>query len=106
MPENISEREINSEEVHEIITALPSWILRWGITLVFGILGSIILLSSFINYPDVVKTSLKVNCLNAPKPVLARQTGKLTTLLVTEGQAVAAGQSLAYFEVLQVPWTY
>jgi multidrug efflux pump subunit AcrA (membrane-fusion protein) len=98
MPENISEREVNSEEVHEIITAVPSWILRWGITLVFGILGSIILLSSFINYPDIVKTSLKVNCLNAPKPVLARQTGKLTTLLVSEGQAVAAGQSLAYFE--------
>lgn len=98
MPENISEREVNSEEVHEIITAVPSWILRWGITLVFGILGSIVLLSSFINYPDIVKTSLKVNCLNAPKPVLARQTGKLTTLLVSEGQAVAAGQSLAYFE--------
>jgi multidrug efflux pump subunit AcrA (membrane-fusion protein) len=98
MPETISEQEVNSEEVHEIITAVPSWILRWGITLVFGILGSIILLSSFINYPDIVKTSLKVNCLNAPKPVLARQTGKLTTLLVSEGQNVAAEQSLAYFE--------
>jgi multidrug efflux pump subunit AcrA (membrane-fusion protein) len=98
MPEIISEQEINSEEVHEIIMAVPSWILRWGITLVFAVLGSIVLLSALINYPDIVKTTLKVNCLNAPKAVLARQTGKLTDLLVAEGQAVKSGQPLAYFE--------
>jgi HlyD family secretion protein len=90
--------QVNSEEIDEIITAVPSWILKWGITLVFGILGSIILLSSFINYPDIVKTSLKVNCLNAPKTVLAKQTGKLSALLVLEGQSVKSGQALAYLE--------
>jgi multidrug efflux pump subunit AcrA (membrane-fusion protein) len=98
MPQSRLEQEVNSEEVHEIITAVPSWILRWGITLVFAILGSIILLSSFINYPDIVKTSLKVNCLNAPKTVLAKQTGKLTALFVSEGQTVKLGQSLGYLE--------
>jgi HlyD family secretion protein len=98
MPENLFDQNINSEEVHEIITAVPSWILRWGITLVFAILGGIALLSAFINYPDIIKTSLKVNCLNAPKSVLAKQTGKLTALLVSEGQTVKAGQSLAYLE--------
>ncbi|MBT2559787.1 HlyD family efflux transporter periplasmic adaptor subunit [Pedobacter sp. ISL-68] len=98
MPDKILDQEVNSEEVNEIITAVPSWILRWGITMVFSILGGIILLSSFINYPDIVKTTLKVNCLNAPKPVQAKQTGKLTRLLISEGQAVEAGQPLAYFE--------
>ncbi|GGH03301.1 HlyD family secretion protein [Pedobacter zeae] len=98
MPENTSEVAVNSEEVDEIITAVPSWIVRWGITLIFGILGSIVLLSSFIDYPDLVKTSLKVNCLNAPKTVLAKQTGKLNNLLVSEGQTVTSGQALAYME--------
>ncbi|WP_316826813.1 HlyD family secretion protein [Pedobacter miscanthi] len=98
MPDNISEKEISSDEVQEIITAVPTWILRWGITLVFSILGAIIVFSSFINYPDVIRTNLRVNCLNAPKPVLAKQTGKLTTLLVSDGQSVRAGQSLGYFE--------
>jgi hypothetical protein len=34
-------KEIRSEEVREIITAVPNWILRWGITLLFGVLGFI-----------------------------------------------------------------
>lgn len=103
MPQTILQEEINSEEVHEIITAVPSWILRWGITLVFSILGGIVLLSAFINYPDIVKTNLKINSLNAPKAILAKQTGKLTALLVSEGQMVKAGQSLAYFESTASP---
>ncbi|MBO9676336.1 MAG: HlyD family efflux transporter periplasmic adaptor subunit [Sphingobacteriaceae bacterium] len=98
MPETRLRQQVVSDEIHEIITAVPSWILKWGITLVFGILGSIILLSSFLNYPDIVKTNLKVNSLNAPKTVLAKQTGKLTNLLVSEGQTVTSGQALAYME--------
>ncbi|QPH41236.1 HlyD family secretion protein [Pedobacter endophyticus] len=93
----------NSEEVHEIITAVPSWILRWGITLIFVILISIILLSAFIEYPDVVKTSLKVNSLNSPKTVLAKQNGKLTALLVKNGETVKQSQPLAYFETTANP---
>lgn len=88
----------NSEEVNEIITAIPAWILRWGITLIFLILAGIILLSAWIEYPDVVKTSLKVNSLNAPKTILAKQNGKLTALLVNDGQMVEENQSLAYLE--------
>ena len=88
----------NSEEVNDIITAVPSWILRWGITLIFAILMGVILLSALIEYPDVVRTNLKVNSLNAPKIVLAKQGGKLTTLLVEDGQMVKENQSLAYLE--------
>jgi hypothetical protein len=84
-----------SEEVNEIITAVPSWILRRGIALIFLILVMIILLSAFIRYPDVIKTSLKVNSLNSPKPVLAHQGGKLVKLLVSDNELV---QPLAFIE--------
>lgn len=103
MPQETTDLEINSEEVHEIITAVPSWILRWGITLIFVILGSIILLSALIEYPDIVKTGLKVNSLNSPKPVLAKQNGKITALLVEDGQMVKENQPLAYFETTAKP---
>lgn len=93
----------NSEEITEIITNVPVWILRWGITLIFAILGGIILLSALIEYPDVIKTNLKVNSLNSPKPVLAKQNGKLTALLVEDGQSVKENQSLAYFESTAKP---
>ncbi|MFF5384334.1 HlyD family efflux transporter periplasmic adaptor subunit [Pedobacter suwonensis] len=103
MPENDLIREFNSEEIREIITAVPSWILRWGITLVFSILAGIILLSALIDYPDIVKVNLKVNSLNAPKAVLSKQTGKLISLLVSDGQIVKAKQPLAYFETIAQP---
>ncbi|TKC56555.1 HlyD family efflux transporter periplasmic adaptor subunit [Pedobacter hiemivivus] len=94
----INSLEVNSEEVQEIITAVPSWILRRGITLVFGILLAIVLVSAFIQYPDVVKTSLKVNSLNAPKAVFVKQTGKLLNLLAAEGTTVKQYEPLAFME--------
>jgi len=88
----------NSEEIQEIITAVPSWILRRGIFLILMVLLSIILLSAFIRYPDVVKTSLKINSLNSPKGAIAHQSGKLVKLLVQENEQVAAQQPLAFIE--------
>ncbi|WP_426327280.1 HlyD family efflux transporter periplasmic adaptor subunit [Pedobacter sp. R-06] len=98
MPNEIFYQEVNSEEVQEIITAVPSWILSWGITMVFTLLAGIVLLSALIEYPDVVKTNLKVNSLNAPKQVLAKQSGKITTLLVKDGDGVSENQSLGFLE--------
>lgn len=97
LPEIVSQ-QVNSEEIHEIITAVPPGILRWGITIIFTILTSIILLSAIIEYPDIVKTGLKINSLNSPKQVIAKQSAKLTTLLVSDGEMVKENQPLAYFE--------
>jgi multidrug resistance efflux pump len=89
---------LNSEEVQEIITAVPSWILRGGISIIFLVLLSIVALSAFIDYPDIVKTNLKINSLNAPKSVFAKQTGKIMSLLVKEGDYVKQGSPLAFME--------
>jgi HlyD family secretion protein len=94
---NLAEYEL-SDEVNEIITAVPSWILRWGITLIFFVLFMIILLSAFISYPDIVKAPLKVNSLNAPKEIIAYQSGKLVSLLVQDGESVKSGEALAFIE--------
>jgi len=96
MPEQETYR--NSEEIQEIITAVPTWILRRGILLILVVVLSIILLSAFIRYPDVVKTSLKINSLNSPKGAIAHQSGKLVKLLVNENEQVAARQPLAFIE--------
>lgn len=90
--------EVNSQEVQEIITAVPSWILRRGSMLIFGILLAITGISAFIHYPDVVKTTLKVNSLNAPKAVFVKQTGKIVALLAVEGGHVNQNQALAFME--------
>jgi len=96
--ENKNQVETHSEAVTEIITAVPSWILRRGIALIFVVLLMIVLLSAFIQYPDVVKTSLRVNSLNSPKPVIAHQQGKLVKILIKEGELVKEKQALAFIE--------
>lgn len=98
MPINQESVYHNSEEIQEIITAVPSWILRRGILLIFMVLLSIVLLSAFIRYPDVVKTSLKINSLNSPKPVYSPQTGKLVKILVKDNELVINRQPLAFIE--------
>lgn len=90
--------ELKSEEIQDIITSVPSWIIRTGTTLVFLVLLLIIILSSVIRYPDIISTELKINSLNSPKPVFAQQTGKIVTLLVKEGSRVVKNQPLAYME--------
>jgi multidrug efflux pump subunit AcrA (membrane-fusion protein) len=88
----------HTDDIQDIITTPPSWILRWGITLSFLILVLIIGLSAFIRYPDIVNASLIINSPNSPKPVVAKIQGKLVKLLVNENESVIAGQPLAYME--------
>lgn len=98
MPQEPIYQENHSEEVNEIITAVPAWILRRGIMVVFFVILSIILLAAFIRYPDVISTSLKINSLNAPKPVYAKRAGKLMELLLPENKKVEIGAPLAFLE--------
>ncbi|WP_316741289.1 hypothetical protein [Pedobacter antarcticus] len=72
--------DLHNEDIHEIITAVPSWILRWGITLIFIFIAAFFLLSALIQYPDIIKAELKVHSLNAPKIVLSKDGGKLSEL--------------------------
>ncbi|HZY38619.1 MAG TPA: HlyD family secretion protein [Mucilaginibacter sp.] len=86
----------HSDEVQDIITKVPSWLLRWGITLFFGILLLIILLSALIRYPDVVNAQLKIVSLDPAKPILSAAAGKIDKLLVSSHKIVKMGDPLAF----------
>lgn len=88
----------HTDDIQDIITSVPSWLLRWGITLFFALLVLLVGLSAFIRYPDIVKASLIISSPNSPKPIVAKIQGKLVKLLVKENEYVAVGQPLAYIE--------
>lgn len=88
----------HTDEMQDIITAVPGWLLRWGISVFFGILVLIVTLGALIRYPDVVNAQLKVDSSNSPKPVVSKISGKLTQLLVKENETVRTGEPLAYLE--------
>jgi multidrug efflux pump subunit AcrA (membrane-fusion protein) len=88
----------HSEEITDIITIPPNWLLRWGITIFFFVIIMMVVLSAFITYPDIVKAQLKIDSPNSPKPVVAKISGKIIKLLVQDNTVVKRGETLAYIE--------
>ncbi|MEO8948268.1 MAG: HlyD family efflux transporter periplasmic adaptor subunit [Mucilaginibacter sp.] len=88
----------HTEEIQDIITIPPNWLMRWGITLFFAVIVMFVLLSAFIKYPELVKAQLRIESPNSPKPVVAKVSGKLVKLLVQDNTIVEKGQVLAYIE--------
>ncbi len=95
MPEQES---VHSEEIHEIITAIPSWIVRWGITVFLVILIMIVWISAWIKTPDKIQAELTVFSLNVPEEIVPLRSGKLLKLLVKEDDRVDSGQVLGFLE--------
>jgi len=92
-PNEISE-DRHTEDIQEIITKVPSWILRWGITLFFGILLMVIGISAFIKYPDTIKGNLKIESNSLATPVISNLSGKITKVFITKDVIVKKGQPL------------
>ncbi|MFK7982711.1 MAG: HlyD family secretion protein [Saprospiraceae bacterium] len=87
----------HSPEVHDILTKMPSWIIRWGITVLFFLVLMLIVLSWFVKYPDVVKTEVVINTTEVPTSVVVRANGALN-ILVQENEYVAEGDLLGYIK--------
>lgn len=88
-------QQLHTEEVQDIITAPPSWIMRWGISVFFAVLVMVTGLSYFIRYPDLVTTHTVIYSDNSSQ-VRANATGLLTKLLITNNQSVDKDQPLAF----------
>src|SRR5215217_3190062 len=91
-------QELHSDEVQEIISSPPSWIVKWGVSLFVLILVFIGIVSYFIKYPDVVPARFVLSSRNAPRQALARANGKVEKILVNDGIVVDKLQALAYIE--------
>ena len=98
MIENPEDIQLRSEEVQEILGTPPAWLIRWGTTVVFIVVLGIIAVSWFVKYPDIIQSEVIITTPNLPKGVVARSSGYLSKLLVTDGQTVMAGQNLVIME--------
>jgi multidrug efflux pump subunit AcrA (membrane-fusion protein) len=85
-------------EIEEIISSRLPFIVQWGTVIFFFILVLMAVICWFIQYPDIVTASGKLNSVNAPRQVVARTDGKLVRIIVHEDDFVTAGQILGYME--------
>ena len=86
-----------------IMSQPPSWLVRWGITVFFGVLLLLLAVSWWVRYPELIKGNLRIVADNTPKSVVARSEGRLMGLFVKDGQWVRQGQQLAQMETTAQP---
>ena len=90
--------QIRSDEVQEIISAVPSWMIRWGITLIFGLIVMLVGLSWLIKYPDIIFGNATLTTLEPPVKLVVKSSGKLTNILAEDGSIVEKNQVIAEME--------
>jgi len=102
MPELISnpdQIQINEQqEIQQIMGDPPSWIVRWGISLVMISVTVLVLIAYIVRYPDIIPAPITLETENPPIRIPARMNGKIESLKVEEGTRVETGQILAILE--------
>jgi len=97
MPE-INDLNLRSEEVQEILTRVPNWMIRWGTIVVSGVIVLLLLSTWFIKYPDVIATQITITTNIPPEKLIAKTSGKIETILVKDRIVVEKNRPLAVIE--------
>ena len=90
--------ELRSEEVQDILTKVPNWMIRWGTFLIFGIILLLLFTSWFIRYPDVVTSEIIITTNTPPEKLVAKVNGKIQAILIEDKANVKANTPLAVIE--------
>ena len=98
MPQNSQDIEIRSEEVQDILKAVPNWMIRWGNTLLLFLMIMLLFISWFIKYPDVISTEVMITTEIPPEKLYARANGQFEVLLKTDGEQIQTGETIAVIE--------
>ena len=92
------EIELRSEEVQEILTRVPHWMIRWGSVVVLLIVLSLFFVSWLVKYPDVITTQIVITTNTPPEKLVAKMSGKIEAILVVDKAAVYKNSPLAVIE--------
>jgi multidrug resistance efflux pump len=97
MPEN-TKIELRSEEVQEILTRVPNWMIRWGTVLIFAIILMLFFVSYLIKYPDVIATQIVITTNIPPEKLVTKVSGKIKSILVKDKSNINQNTPLAVIE--------
>lgn len=91
----VDEVPLHSEMVEDVLGVAPRWIVRWGNTLIMGLVGALFSLTWIVHYPDVVGANVTVTSTRPPSDLRAPTSGELTQVRVKAGDMVRRDQVLA-----------
>ncbi len=100
MSEELNEKaiEIRSEEMDEILSRTPAWLIRRGAVVLSFVVIFLLAGSWFFRYPDSISAPVVITSANPPSSVVARSGGKLVAFFIKDQQVVNKGDYLAILE--------
>lgn len=90
--------ELRSEEVQDILTKVPHWMIRWGTVLIFVIIFMLFFVSWFIKYPDIVNTEIVITTNIPPEKIVSKSSGRIEAILVKDKSIIEKNSTLAIIE--------
>lgn len=95
---NKNDIELRSEEVQDILTRVPHWMIRWGNIVILVVFIILMLFTYIIKYPDVLSTQIVLTTQNPPEKIVARTSGKIAKILVNDRAVIEEKKPLAIIE--------
>lgn len=96
--EEENDLELRSEEIQDILTRAPRWMIRWGSLIIMIILALVLIFSFFIKYPDIISTEIIITTNIPPEKLVAKSSGRIQEILVVNQENVEANTPLAIIE--------
>lgn len=86
--------ELRSEDVRDILSRAPGWMISWGNTVILVIMIIGLFMSYFMKYPDVILGSSVISTESPPLYIGSKVAGRVNRVLVQNGQWVKEGEVL------------
>lgn len=86
--------DIRSKAFQEVLGEPPSWLLRWGITVIFFAFIALFVVGYFLEYPETVTASIRLETSNPPVEIGASALGNIIYFL-PEDTLVEKGDVIA-----------
>lgn len=90
--------EMETQEVDEIMSKMPNWLIRKGAGLLLGIVLMLLLFSYFIHYPDTREIDVEISSIIPPLKLITPSSGRIQELLVEDNQQVKANGVICILE--------
>jgi len=98
MEEEDKDLELRSEEVKEIMGNPPSWIIRWGSTVAFGVVALLLFFAWLIHWPDVRPAPIELTTAIPPSEIVSTFDGTVERIMVKSGDPVKRGKLLVVLQ--------
>lgn len=95
MPDNLDDIQLRSEEVQEILTRVPHWMIRWGNLLILVLILLLLFLSWMLKYPDTIPAQAVITTDVPLQKEQANVSEKIQAIFVKEGDTVPEKTPLA-----------